>query len=202
MFNIKDIMNSVTKDSYNQNGMIEINNVPDVPTSDYKIEFLYFLMKIQSIILGEQGVVFPNSMDTYYIDIPYQDLLSKNEKEAVTLIYDKVYSEKEKLEVGKSFLKFQLLFEKNPELPDVRIHFYTFHHRGTINLRYESYLYKYTFFPYDENIFTKSRIQAMDKNKMSFRFIEVLPNVSLCAIFFENGELKPLQEFEKYVSTW
>ena len=202
MSKAKELLNSITPINVNGEEFYQIDNFPDAPTTDDKIDFLYLLMEIQSLILNQQQIYFPIKMDIFHIDIPSREISDSNTIKVINKIYQSVESVKEKLITGKSFLKFQLLFDKNTLLPNIRIHFYVFHKNGEISLRYESSLYQYTFFAYEDEIFNPKRKEAMNKVSIPFQVIEVLPNINLCPIIYDLDGNLHLPELENYTKTW
>ena len=203
MNRITRILKRGEKISRNGKEMFEINNFPSVPTTDNNIDYLYILMSLNSIILRKEGVKFPTYMNRWIVEIqPTEENINNN---SLSLIGIKKVIEnyRNQLQLGKSFIKFQVIYLNDGELPTIRILFFQLGKDGENRVSHESFLYPFLFPVYKENFFNDDRIQKMENNKINFRFIEHLPIVNLSRVEFdEKGNLTPLKELEKYSVNW
>lgn len=174
---------------------IKMYQLDDFPTPITKIENLdYFLfyLNIQSIIFYEEGISFPNRLDLFYEDIISPDKLN------IEGIKDCIESNKSKLINEKSFIKAQIVYLAESETPTIRIYFIRFNEDGPLQIIGETLLYSQILFKYEEDFFSKERLDTMDELKINAEFIKTLTNTNICPIKFNNGELLPLIEIEKY----
>jgi hypothetical protein len=182
---------------------ISIPDFPNFPTTDKKIDYLFILMSLQSIILETQGVILPTFVKMWFSDITPNHYNLENNKFSLDGIREKINYFSDELSYGKSFMKTQVIYEDGEELPTIRIHFFNFNEKEGGKVSNESFLYPFTFFVYDEDLFSEERIRKMEDNGINFGFLEILPIMNLCPIEFdENGELKTLKELERYKDNW
>lgn len=200
---IKSIFNRSEKIEKNGEEIIQINNFPSVPTTDKNIDYLYILISLNSIILREEGVKFPTYMNRWIIDIQPTEENINNNSFSLIGIKKIIENYRNRLQLGKSFIKFQVIYLNDDELPTVRILFFQLGNDGENRVSHESFLYPFLFPVYEENFFSDERIKKMNDNKIDFRFIEHLPIVNLSRIEFDKkGHLSPLKELEKYSDNW
>lgn len=180
-----------------------IDDFPSVPTTDKDIDYLYILMSVNSIILGDEGIKFPTYLKKWMTEIRPIESNVKNKKFSLSGIKKMIESFREELKTGKNFVKFQIVYINDDELPTIRINFFQFGDDCGNKVSHESFLYPFLFPVYQDNFFSDERIMKMVDNGIHFGFMEVLPIMNLCRVEFdENGNLKPLKELEKYSENW
>ncbi|WP_304142547.1 hypothetical protein [Mesoflavibacter zeaxanthinifaciens] len=203
MSKIPEIMNKGKLSKKNGELIVTLDDFPPVPTTDKNIDYLFIMMSLQSIILQEEGIEFPSFLERWSIDITPNENNLKNNKFSLEGIREIVSQIKTRILEGKTFFKTQVIYGNEEQLPTIRIHFFQFVKKGEYIARYESSLYPFIFFLYEENFFSDERIKTMEDNGIHFGFMEVLPIMNLCGVEFdENGKLKPLKELERYSHNW
>lgn len=203
MSRIPNIFKNAERTEKNGEITISLPDFPNFPTTDKKIDYLFILMSLQSIIFETQGVIFPTFVKKWFSDITPNYFNLKNNKFSLQGIREKINYFSNEMSYGKNFIKTQVIFDDGEELPTIRIHFFNFSEINDIKVSNESFLYPFTFFVYDEDIFSDERIRKMEDNGIDFGFLEVLPIMNLCPVEFdENGELKTLEELERYKDNW
>lgn len=184
-------------------GTRTIMDAPDTPTED--LAFLYILMAIQSNILSAEGVRFPTRMDRFEVHIEPNEYNLKNGAFSLEGVMEQVTHLRYKLMYGRSFLKSQVVFTDDGDLPTLILHFFRFEDvTGIQRISHESLLYPFTFHEYPKDIFSEQRTKAMEEQGINVEFIKYLPNTNLCPINFDdNGELLlSLSEYEKNRKYW
>lgn len=172
--------------------MYSLDDMPTPLITNDNYDMLMIYLNLQSIIFFEEKITFPNRMETFYVDISLKDDLNiKGIRECVEVF-------KDNLEKGKSFIKTNVYYRNSNSIPTIRIHFITFGEGLKNEIIGETLLYPHIFFQYDENIFTDERVKKMNEEGINSDFIKILPNTNICPVKFENGELLPLFEIEKY----
>lgn len=203
MSKIPEIMNKGKLSKKNGELIITLDDFPSVPTTDKNIDYLFIMMSLQSIILMEEDIEFPSFLERWSIDITPNENNLKNNRFSLEGIREIVTQFKTRILEGKTFIKTQVIYEDGDPLPTIRIHFFQFIKKGEYIARFESSLYPFIFFVYEENFFSEERIKIMWDNSIHFGFMEVLPIMNLCRVEFdENGNLKPLKELERYSHNW
>jgi hypothetical protein len=202
MTQVKKIMNSWREETTNGKTSYMINDFPNFPSTDKNLDYLFILMSIQSIIFNEEKIYFPTKIDKWFVDIsPSQNNITNNlfTYEGINRVVKK---NTKNLKDERIFVKFKILYE-NFNLPTIRIYFFKFSENGEYKIPYENFLYPYTFFVYDENIFNEERIKNMEDVGINTKFIRKLPMINICPVKYDdNGELTPLSELEKYLNDW
>ena len=172
--------------------MYQLEDFPTPVTSYQNFEYLMIYFSIQSIIFYEEGISFPNKLNLFYEDIKSPDKLNIEGVKAC------IESHKSKLMNEKSFIKTQIIYLAESETPTIRIYFITFNQNGHLQVVSETLLYSLIMCKYEEDFFSKERLDRMEKLKINAEFIKTLTNTNICPVKFNNGELLPLIEIVKY----
>lgn len=203
MSRIPNIFRNAERTEKNGEITISLPDFPNFPTTDEKIDYLFILMSLQSIILETQGVIFPTFMKRWFSDITPNYFNLKNNKFSLDGIREKINYFSDEMSYGKNFIKTQVIYDDGEELPTIRIHFFNFNEINDNKVSNESFLYPFTFFVYDDDFFSDERVNKIEDNGINFGFLEILPNMNLCPVQFdEDGNLKPLEELERYKDNW
>lgn len=190
--NIPELLNQMQLVDMDGMKMYQLEDFPTPVTSYHNFEFLMIYFSIQSIILYEEGISFPNKFNLFYEDIKSPDKLNIEGIKAC------IESNKSKLINEKSFIKAQIIYSAESETPTIRIYFITFNQNGHLEVLGETLLYSIIMCKYEEDFFSKERLDTMEKLKINTEFIKILTNTNICPVKFHNGELLTLFEIEKY----
>jgi hypothetical protein len=174
------------------NDLMVFNNFPTPLTTFENFELYMIYFSIQSIILQEESVSFPIRFNLI------KDIISDPSKMNVEGIKEHILLHKEKFMNGKTFLKTHIFYSENEPLPRIQLSYIVFKDDGDLTVSSETSLFSIIYYKYDENIFTDERIKKMEEHGVNSEFIKILTNTNLCPVKFENGELLPLIEIEKY----